>query len=154
MKITRIYSASLVKSQWKETHKTLDTIFLLSYSWNETKKMIALSAARCCLMVAHSLKRSVCVVYSISRLSNCIHFNHEKHTDKIKDEVEKNGSESSLWNYYFFSRLCICFSFRCTTPFHQFQQRNDCKEEPNCVYAIFRRETTDDGNRSLRLWQE
>lgn len=98
--------------------------------------------------------KCVCVVYFISRLSNWMHFNHEKHTDKIKDEVEKNGSESSLWNYYFFSRLCICFSFWCTTPFHQFQQRNDCKEEPNCVYAIFRRETTDDGNRSLRLWQE
>lgn len=60
-------------------------------------------------MVAHSLKQSVCAVYFISRLSNWMHFNHEKHTDKIKDEVEKNGFRELTLKLLFFLSFVYLF---------------------------------------------
>lgn len=80
--------------EWvSEQEKNLATISLLSYL-QKKNKLIALSAARCCLMVAHSLKR----YFYFSSTGNCVQKKREREQGSERARRKDNQIESrELW---------------------------------------------------------
>lgn len=131
MKITRIYSPTLkkYKASKKERTKKNRTGHYFSFVVFTKKNVIALSAARCCLMVCAFIKTIIC----FSWLGNCAWI---RWVSQRKRERQREGKRSkerqSNWKQGLVSCFGINFSlsiFDAPHPFTNFKL-NDCKEEP------------------------